>query len=155
MPIGRSRQEESQRTLLKAKIKPGCVLHVFCDFTTPPKNKFLVIIHADYDDDLLLAFLINSEIHPLIQKQPAMAICQIKLERSTYPEFLRHDSFLNCADVKDELDVDTVLDHLLENPNDFRDFLNESEILKICEVVKNAETITGYDKELILGSLGK
>ena len=152
--VGQVLPDEAQRALLKAKIKPGCILHTFCGFINNPKNKFVVVAHIDFAEDLILAFIINSRVHPLIEKDPALKTCQVKLEKATYA-FLSHDSYLNCAEVCDSLEIDDITTHLLTSPTDIRGCLSEKDLLEVIQVVHSAKTITEYDKNLIIKSLGE
>ncbi len=77
--MGNSLSIASQRALIRAKLKPGSIIHIFCDFTKPPKDKFCVIVHTDYEEGLLLFFLVNSEIAKFIQNEKRLLICQIIL----------------------------------------------------------------------------
>ena len=65
-----SLSRDAQRELIKAKISAGCILYLHCDFITNPAYKFLVVVAIDYDYEILLAFLINSRIHPFIMGKP-------------------------------------------------------------------------------------
>jgi len=62
MDKGRSLSLEDQRKLIKTTIKAGLIIHIFCNIIKNPKNKFIVIIHVDFEEDLLLVFIINSKI---------------------------------------------------------------------------------------------
>jgi len=113
----------------------------------------VIVVHVDYDVGLMLVFLINSRIHPLIENNPTLKACQISLKKSKYP-FLDHDSYLNCCEVFDSLDIDTAIDHLLRYPKDFKGQLLEEESLEVIQAVNTARTISEYDKSLIIESLG-
>jgi hypothetical protein len=154
MALGRSLSEESQRALIKAKIRPGCILHTFCDFIENPKNKFFVVAHVDFKDELLLIFIINSRIPRFIENNPDLKAGQICLKSLTYP-YLDHDSYLNCVELHDELDIDTLVDHLLKTPSDFKGYLSSDDILATISAVGNARTISEYDKALIVKSLNQ
>lgn len=41
-------------------LQPGSVLYLFCEFTTPPKHKYLVLLHRDQRP---LFFAINSRVN--------------------------------------------------------------------------------------------
>jgi len=152
--VGQALPEKAQRALLKAKIKPGCILHTFCDFIADPKSKFVVVVHIDYDEDLMLVFIVNSRVHPLIERDPMLKACQVKLEKATYT-FFDHDSYLNCAEVYDPPEIDKIIDHLLVYPQDIRGSLIEKDLLEVIQAVNSATTITEYDKNLIIKSLGE
>lgn len=151
--MGNSLSIASQRSLIRAKIKPGSIIHIFCEFTKPPKDKFCVIVHTDYEEDLLLFFLINSEIAKFIQKEKKLMCCQLPLLQTDYPFFSKEISYLNCAEIRDDLDVEEVITHLIDVPNDYKSTLLEKEIVEIIQMVNSSETIGRYEKDLIINSL--
>lgn len=42
-------------------------------------------------------FLINSGIHPFIQKRPQLLKCQVQILVSDYPALLSQDSYIDCS----------------------------------------------------------
>ena len=46
--------------LLAANLRVGAVLHKYCTFTTPPKDKFLVVVSIQ---PRLLVLLINTKVN--------------------------------------------------------------------------------------------
>lgn len=66
-----------------------------CRHTDPPKNKFAVIFLFPNN---YLGFLINSEIHPFIQRRNYLLPCIAKIKQATNP-FLTHDSFTDCREM--------------------------------------------------------
>jgi hypothetical protein len=152
--IGRPNKEDPKRALIKAKIKAGSILYLPCNFISNPHPKFMVVAHIDYAEELMLVFLINSEIHPLIEKDPSLRSCQVTLERSIYP-FLDHNSYLNCSRVFDDIIIEEAIDTILREPDrHIVGNLLDDETLKVIEAVNSAPTIIEYDKALIIGSLG-
>ncbi|MGV8026236.1 MAG: hypothetical protein AB2L18_06755 [Anaerolineaceae bacterium] len=151
--MGSSLPEQAQRALIKSKLKAGCLIHYFCDFTKPPKNKFIVIVHVDFRENLLLCFIVNSEINAFLQSKPELKNRQVELEQSKY-KFLNHDSYINCSEVIDEIDIDNVIDHLVQEPGDYKCMLIDTEMQEIIQVVNGSTTITDNDQKLIINSLG-
>ena len=144
----------SQRELIKAKIRPGCVLHLYCDFIHNPAEKFIVVVAIDYDYDILLVFLVNSRIPPFIYNDEDLRACQVEFPWN--PEeysFLEYDSYINCSEVFDNLEIDDVISHIRDHPSDYKCKLNDAELQRILEAVRIAPTIPDYDKELIFEAL--
>jgi len=83
-----------------------------CDFTKPPKEKFIVLAAPD-DPPLLL--VVNSSIPPFISAKPHLAMCQVALVASDHA-FLDHDSFVNCSEVIDSMSSSNLLDQLVADP---------------------------------------
>ena len=90
--------EKERADLAEQHLTPGEVLYLFCDFTTPPKEKYFIV--ASHTGRPLL-FIINSEIHPYVAKRPHLNQCQVQLSVQEY-DFLDHDSFANCSKVIDD-----------------------------------------------------
>ena len=153
MAAGKLVPEDPQRTFLKAKIKPGSILFLPCNFITNPHPKYMVVLHVDYSQDLLLIFLVNSEIHPLIAKDPDLNARQILLLKTDYP-FFDHNSYMDCTEVFGEVDIEKAVTYLLKRPDDYKGHLRENEILGLLQAVNSAATISDYDRELIMASLG-
>jgi hypothetical protein len=145
---------DQQRKLLQLKIRPGSIIKIFCNFINDPKYKYCVIVHTDFEDEILLFFLVNSKIPNFIKNNPDLSRCQTTLVQKDYPFFSNEESYLNCADLFDDLSVDEVLEHLLKVPNDFMGNLHEKDIQSIIGIVRAAKTIRSDDKELIIASLG-
>ena len=144
---------EVQKNLLKARIKPGSVIHFFCNFIDPPHFKFFIVLHVDFSQDFLLIVLINSRIPLLVRNDQNRMACQILFERDSHQEYLTHDSHVDCSTIFDEIVIDELLNHLLEHPSDIRAEISKEEKAQILEKIMQANTITDYDKELIYNSL--
>lgn len=141
------------RKLIQAKIKPGCIIKIFCDFIYDPKYKYCVIVHTDYEDEILLFFLVNSNIPNFIKQSPDLYRCQLTLTKKDYPFFPKEESYLNCAELFDKLTLNEVIDHLVRVPNDFIGNLNDNEIKSIIDIVRASRTISSDDRDLIIASL--
>lgn len=75
-------------------IAPWHIYHVKnCRHTTPPKNKYVVIVCFNPNP---YGFLINSEIAPFIQKRPDLLSSQVPITAKRYG-FLNHNSYINCG----------------------------------------------------------
>ena len=110
-------------------------------------------MHTDYEEELFLCFLVNSEIANFIKKNPDLYCCQLPLQQSEYLFFPKDQSYLNCAEIIDKLPVNNVIDHLIKVPNDHKGNLVEKDIQQIISIVQIAKTISSEDKNLIIASL--
>lgn len=138
---------------MRAKLKAGSILYLHVNFTTPPKLKYVVVVHVDGDDHLLLVFLINSIIHPLVERNPYRRACQKPIRKSDYSFLLNEVSYLNCDQLFDDLDYDETIDFLVAHPDNHLGYLLDSEINEVIQAVNAAQTIAEYDKNLIITSL--
>lgn len=148
--MGESLSRKATEQLLRAKVLPGSIVHCYCDFLHEPKNKFIVIVHID--EDYCAFFLINSRIHPLIEKNPNLKACQILFSQSEY-SFLDHDSYLNCLEYFDCITFTHFIGHLVSNPNDYKGRVKVEELQDIIEAVHFTPTLSLEEKNMIIQSL--
>lgn len=79
-------------------IKRGSILHRWFHSTTPPKNKFFVVIGED-ENRIIGYFFINSNVSNFISRNSRFFEMQMHIRRSDYP-FLSHDSFIDAHELK-------------------------------------------------------
>jgi hypothetical protein len=135
---------------INRNLKPGQILYLSCDFTTPPKEKYLILVCAD----TALMFIVNSRIHPYIQNRPALRRSQICL-RSTDYDFLPHDSYADCSKVIDELDLTQISAQVNNDLARIKGEITDATKEEIIRVVDNASTIAEDHKRAILSALNK
>jgi hypothetical protein len=150
---GRSSRKEAEIEELRAKLKAGSIIYLHCDFIDNPKDKYMVIVYIDINIDASFVFIVNSEIAPFIERDPHLKEGQILLSKEPDYTFLDHDSYVNCFEPYDCLDLDFTIHHLVENPGDLRGELKKEERDKIVAYVKIAQTISNYDRDIIIKSL--
>ena len=138
------RQEYAGRHL-----RPGQVLYLFCGFTNPPKDKYLVLAHPGARS---LVFVVNSQIHPFIANRGHLLGCQVRLNDSEY-DFLDHDSYVNCSEVIDYLTDREIREQISADVSRVKGELSASTKRKIVRVVQEAKTISPRHKRLIVDSL--
>lgn len=131
------------------ELKVSDVLYLHCDFTTPPKNKFLVVCCCDP----LLVLVINSKISAFIQSRVELLDCQVDVAQADH-NFLEWDSFINCIEAHQAFDLEVVKEQISQN---YRDILR-GEIADYCmrevyQAVSRSETMVKKHKRLILASL--
>lgn len=93
-------------------IKAGAVIRLFCDFTTPPKFKYLMIATIEP----LQVFMINSEIPEFIKRNESLLADQVDIPHKDY-QFLTHDSVLNCIEVHRAFNISHLKSELVANFN--------------------------------------
>ena len=138
------RQEFTERNLT-----PGRILYLWCEFTTPPKDKYLVLACRGAPP---LLFLISSRIHPFIASRPDLLNCQVELRASEY-DFLSHDSFVDCSKVVYSFDEQAIKNQLLSDLRKIKGEINQTTKNEIVKAVRNSRTISLYRKQLIIDSL--
>lgn len=146
--LGDSFPEDKKREYIINNLRPGQIIYLFCDFTNPPKEKYIILVCTE---PKLLFFLINSEIHPYIKKRVELNHCQVSINQSDH-NFLSHDSFIDCTDVKD-LRLEDVETQVLADMSRIKGMTNQHVIDDIKAAVKTAKTIIPRYKKWILDSL--
>ena len=155
MFAGRTSSEGSRIKALKVKISPGSIVRINCDFIENPKIKYIVIAHIDFENNSSLVFIINSKIPQFIERDSHLKAGQIALNKSEYPFFPNECSFLNCIEVYEGLDLDFMINHLLDNPGEYKGKLLNVDIQKLISFAKIAQTIPQADKQKIVNSFGQ
>ena len=147
--VGDRFPERARREYVERHLNPGEVLYLFCPFTTPPKNKYLVLACATPRP---LLFMINTSIHRFIASRPALRRCQVALSATEYG-FMEHDSFIDCAEVIDYFDRAAITGQILAHVARLRGELAPSTKGRIIQAVRDARTISARHKKLITGAL--
>lgn len=132
-------------------LSPGRVLRLSCEFTSPPKEKLLVLVCLHSKPRPLL-FFINSHIHPYIRKRRWLRDCQVLLRASDY-SCLNRDSFVNCSEVVNGFELPTIKGQLLDDMGRIEDELRVDVRREIVRVVRAATTISCQHKRLIVQAL--
>ena len=140
--------EDKKREHIARSLKPGQIFYLFCNFTSPQKEKYLILICSEPKH---LFFLINSEIHPFIKKRSELNQCQVSLKQNDH-NFLDHDSFIDCIDVK-EFHLEEIENQILVDMSRIKGTANQQVIDNIIAAVKTTKTIIPRHKKWILDSL--
>jgi hypothetical protein len=141
--------DHKKQAYIDERLRPGQVVYLSCEFTNPPKPKYLVVACLDTGPLLLV---INSEIHPYIAGKPELKKCQVKLRASDY-SFLDHDSFVNCAEVIDSLSEAEIRKQIVADVGRMKGQLNQTTKEAIITAVKGAKSVSRYHKKLISNAL--
>ena len=103
---------ELKRIIIDNNLKIGSVLRFHLTTTTPPKIKRFIITGFSRDKISVATVFINSEINPNVFPTSYLQSLHIELEAEGR-EYLDHNSFVNCSDVKEEKyeDLKTALEN--------------------------------------------
>jgi hypothetical protein len=74
-------------------VRPGDVLKLFFQTTTPPKWKRCVVVSLEPKPLLLL---INTSINPFVANTPELMACQVLIDSAGHP-FMRSESWIDCS----------------------------------------------------------
>ena len=149
MVLGDHLNEDKKRAYIHGKLKPGQVIYRFCDFTTPPKYKYLVIVKVQTETTVLV---INSKINPFIQSLKHLLDVQVPIKKSSH-SFLDHDSFVDCTTTAS-----------IETADLFREIMAQMDILRgevtqelktsLIDAIQQSFTLTQFEISELVASLG-
>lgn len=135
--------------LLVKNIRPGAVLYKHCDFTTPPKSKFMVVASTS---PRLLVLLINSAINKFYydRKLDSYHVLIPYADHS----FLDHDSYANCIESHTAFDLSEIQSDVVDNYNaTFKGFLTDNCLAKVYAAVKENKILERSYKREITASI--
>ena len=137
--------DDLKQDYIDRHLVPGQVLYLFCDFTDPPKEKYLVLACVEPEP---LLFVINSSIPAFIARRPDMRRCQVRVTTSTHP-FLDHDSFINCAETIPLSDQPNMRQQLLTGVGRIKGTLDDAARRQVLNAVRAAVTVSPSYKKAI------
>ena len=141
---------EEKTNFISNNLRPGKIIYIYCDFTNPRKNKYLVIVsNSTYP----FLFVINSKITEFVQYNNSLLKCYVKLNCANY-EFLLHDSYINCFQVF-HMDKDEIVSQIILDMDRIKGELSLEDKEKVIEAVSLADTLAPRDKRLIIQGLRK
>lgn len=130
--------------LAKHLIKRGSILHS-SEFENIDHGKFFVVM-GDNGDNLYGFFFINSNIHSYIQHRQALLDMQMPIKVQNYPDFLTHDSFLDCHALitipKDKLES-----QFADGKAQYKGVLLEEDLNLALEVVRKSDLYSIHEKQ--------
>lgn len=150
MNLGEHFSDEEKVKFVERNLIPGHVIKLFCHTTRHPKEKRLVIVSLNPE---LLLFLINSELPKFKEKSPHLKVQQIPLKVKDNPEFLEHDSWLDCSEVFREFNTDEVREILLNDTSRILGKLNEEIVSLLMDSVSDSETLEQRHINAILSEI--
>lgn len=128
------REEFSERNLC-----PGTVLKTFVHDTKPPKIKFFVVLATDQGSLAVACLYINTEINVNVFPTQALRDLHLPLRSGEY-EFLGHDSYLDCSDIR-EKEYEAIKSTLTGDPSVLYGKLTQADLDSALRIVGSAETI--------------
>lgn len=134
---------------IRESILPWQVLRLFCQFTTPPKNKHMLLACL-YPRPLLL--MVNSQIHPYIKNRPYLKSCQAPLQVEQHL-FLAHDSYVDCREIYTNFSLNDIVAQIRANRQRIRGFISEEAQEQVIAAIKVCPVLEKQYKKLILDEL--
>lgn len=130
-------------------LKAGTVVRLFCNFTTPPKYKYLMIATVEP----LRVFIINSKIHRFISGSPELLADQVNIPSQDHL-FLDHDSVLNCIEAHRAFEIDDLKGELITNFSEvYKGELQPYVLNNVLEVVERSQNLSRIIKNQIIQAI--
>ncbi len=136
---------------LEELVVPGRILRLFCSFTNPPKEKFVVIVATN---PFCLGFLVNSSATDLQKSKKHLSDELVSVSAQDGYAFLTNPqpSVLDCTFAAD-LDLDETVAQLTQDPTRVLSFITEATRKQIVEIVKESMTLEGGIAKIIVKNL--
>lgn len=151
MSLGDQLSPEQKKQFVLKALNPGSILHLFCEFITPPKHKFLVLGSVE---PAPILFAINSKVSPYIVARQHLAQCQVMLYQSDH-SFLKYDSFLDCTTAIRDFSLDDLLAQVVANFSNIKSRLTEADRAAVMKAVSRSMTLEERVKKVVLQSLAR
>ena len=130
-------------------IHPGQVVTLYCDFLRGSPNTKYLLVACIKPQPIL--FIINSKVSLFVQTRTILLEGQVKIEQSLHP-FLKHDSWLDCAQVCLEFTSEEIEAQLSNGLGKIQGEIHESLREIIRERVEESRTIERRFQKQILDS---
>lgn len=130
------------------RIKPGAIMHIYCNFTKPPKYKFIIVVSVS---DTKISFLfINSEInYNLNEENNAFRDSQVSIFNIKQYDFLsKYKSYIDCSNLH-KLDYEEIFNQFENHVAEFKGTLEKDILKKIIEVANSCPLLPKVDKDTI------
>ena len=149
MTLGDSFPSELKKELIEKDLIPGRFIYLFCPFTTPPKNKYFLVVSIN---PLVLLFIVNTTVNPFILNNPKLLEAQLLLKQSDY-SFLDHDSYLACHEIIDKFGLREIEEILFKDLSRIKGFLYRTTRDEIVKILNKNMTLTLKQRVNIINSL--
>jgi hypothetical protein len=148
--LGRLIPPAIAKRIIESRLNPGCVVFIEVRFprTGEVKRKFAVLLNSA---DEAWLFVINSKPSWLIEHNPDLAACQVKIDAATHT-FLQHDSCIGCEELI-RVSRGAVVDDLVRNASSVRGSLSEAVRAQVVVAVRGASTLSPREQEVIVSAL--
>ena len=125
-------------------VRRGSILYRWFHSTTPPKNKFFVVIGED-ENRIIGYFFINSNVSNFISRNSRFFEMQMHIKRSDYP-FLSHDSFIDAHELK-YLDKAEIMAELKSGKTIHKGTLDDEDMERLLASLRESILYSKHIKE--------
>ena len=151
MGLGDFFPEGERQKSIKRQLTTGTILYLHCIFTTPPKDKYLLLLVSGNPDYRF--FVINTHINDFIKNRQSLKDSQVSLPVSEHT-FLDHDSFINCSEIR-HLSMKNVESQLIDDMSRIKGEISEPVRTEIINAVTDARTLSKIEKKEIIDQLSQ
>jgi len=136
---------------IEENILPWRILRLFCQFTTPPKNKHMLLVCINPRP---LLFMVNSQIHPYIRSKSYLKSCQVLLSVNQH-FFLAHDSYADCRNVCTTFSITDIVTQVRADERRMKGFISEQAQEQVIAAIKFCPVLERHYKESILAEVAE
>lgn len=149
MPLGDLFSVEERRDSIRRQLTPGRVFKLFCAFTNPQKDKYLLLACTQPRP---LLFIINSEISEYIKKREHLHKCQVPISAGGH-DFLKHDSYIDCSEARTDFHLIDIERQVLEDMSRIKGLVAQNVKDELLKAVDATNTISRQHKKWIVEGL--
>lgn len=136
---------------IQENLLPWRIFRLFCQFTTPPKNKQMLLVCINPRPLLLM---VNSQIHPYIRSKPYLKSCQVLLSVNQH-FFLAHDSYVDCRNVCSTFSITDIVTQIRADERRMKGFISEDAQEQVIAAIKFCPVLEKHYKESILAEVAE
>lgn len=125
-------------------VNRGDIYHRYFSTTTPPKNKFFIVI-GENENSYVGYFFINSNVNSFIARNENMNNMQMPIKPADYP-FLDHVSFID-GHALSILKKTDLIEELSKGEAQFKGRLSEEDITMLLDAALSSPLFSRKEKE--------
>ena len=148
MVLGDYLDDEKKRQYIHSRLKPGAILYRHCEFTKPPKSKFLLVLQVQSET---LVFVINSAINSFLESKKPLREAQISIDQANHT-FLDYDSYINCTEIEC-LDTAILVEEIMQNMDQIKGCITEGLKAKVIATIDDSFTLSPAEIAKLVASL--
>jgi len=148
--LGDALSPAQKEAFIQSRLVPGAVIYRHCDFTAPPKYKYLVVANVREDTAVLV---INFEINTFIRQRQHLLDCQVGINVASH-NFLSHDSFIDCTE-PEYIDTALLFGELMHDLRGLQGNIAGPVRTEVIGAISSSLTISQAEISLLVTSLSK
>jgi hypothetical protein len=149
MLLGDDFPPELKDQIIVNSITPGQVLKLFCSFTNPPKEKFLLVVSVN---PAICIFIINTSIHPFIKSKYDLLESQVLIKKEDY-QFLDHDSYIACHEIINHFSMDEIRKQIQLDISRIKEKINANTRNNILIAIDKCRALSKVEKDIVINGL--